>query len=87
MDDFDGLSIQQFVAIGCHFRIVCVPFFEIHINIVIVYCICSRRCRCFFRIRMSNFFPFVEFECLGFHDNFSDDSESRFIERISNLRL
>jgi hypothetical protein len=37
MDDFDGLPIHDIVAVFSNSWVVCVPFFEIDVNIVITH--------------------------------------------------
>jgi hypothetical protein len=38
MDDFDGLSIHDIVAVFSNSWVVCVPFFEVNINVVVRHC-------------------------------------------------
>lgn len=38
MDDFDGLSIHDIVAVFSNSWVLCVPFFEVNINIVVKHC-------------------------------------------------
>ena len=35
MDDFDGLPIHDIVAVFSNSWVVCVPFFEVNINVVV----------------------------------------------------
>lgn len=40
VDNLDGLTIDEVVAVFSHSRVLCIPFFEINVNIVIVYLVC-----------------------------------------------
>ena len=35
MDNFDGLPIHDIVAVFSNSRVVCVPFFEVNINVAV----------------------------------------------------
>ena len=37
MDDFDGLSIYDIVAVFSNSWVVCVPFFEVNVDVVVTY--------------------------------------------------
>ena len=40
VDNLDGLTIDEVVAVFSHGRVLCIPFFEIDVNIVIEYLVC-----------------------------------------------
>ena len=40
VDNLDGLTIDEVVAVFSHSRVLCIPFFEIDVNIVIEYLVC-----------------------------------------------
>ena len=40
VDNLDGLTIDEVVAVFSHGRVLCIPLFEIDVNIVIVYLVC-----------------------------------------------
>lgn len=40
VDNLDGLPIDEVVAVFSHSRVLCIPFFEIDVNIVIEYLVC-----------------------------------------------
>jgi hypothetical protein len=40
VDNLDGLTIDEVVAVFSHGRVLCIPLFEIDVNIVIEYLVC-----------------------------------------------
>ena len=76
VDNLDGLTIDEVVAVFSHGRVLCIPFFEIDVNIVIVYlvCIVGGGGGCyplpFWKSELSRFYDdFVDFTQPGFIDN------------------
>lgn len=39
MDNFDGFSIHYIVAVFSNSWVVCVPFFEVNVNVIITHCL------------------------------------------------
>ena len=39
MDDFNGLAVDDIIAVFSDDWIVCVPFFEINVDIVVAHCL------------------------------------------------
>ena len=37
MDDFDGLAIYDIVAVFSHSRVICIPFFEVDVNVIVMH--------------------------------------------------
>ena len=80
VDNLDGLTIDEVVAVFSHSRVLCIPFFEIDVNIVIEYLVCiiigvggvGGRCYPlpFWKSELSRFYAdFVDFTQPGFIDN------------------
>lgn len=78
VDNLDGLTIDEVVAVFSHSRVFCIPLFEIDVNIVIVYLVCivggggGGRCYPlpFWKSELSRFYDdFVDFPQPGFIDN------------------
>ena len=66
MNDFDSLSIYDIVAIFSHSRVVCVPFFEVNIDVVVTHFVvfaCASTGTC-------GSFPSRENELFRFDDDF-----------------
>jgi hypothetical protein len=79
VDNLDGLTIDEVVAVFSHGRVLYIPFFEIDVNIVIEYLVCivgvvvGGRC-CYplplWKSELSRFYDdFVDFTQPGFIDN------------------
>ena len=64
MDDFDGLSIYDIVAIFSNSWVVCVPFFEVNIDVVVTHFVV------FACASTGGSFPPREDELFRFDDNF-----------------
>jgi hypothetical protein len=47
VDNLDGLTIDEVVAVFSHGRVLCIPLFEIDVNIVIKYLVCIVGGRCY----------------------------------------
>jgi hypothetical protein len=81
VDNLDGLTIDEVVAVFSHGRVLCIPFFEIDVNIVIEYLVCiiigvgvgvGGRCYPlpFWKNKLSRFYDdFVDFTQPGSIDN------------------
>lgn len=75
VDNLDGLTIDEVVAVFSHGRVLCIPLFEIDVNIVIEYLVCIIGVgRCyplpFWKSELSRFYDdFVDFTQPGFIDN------------------
>ena len=79
VDNLDGLTIDEVVAVFSHGRVLCIPFFEIDVNIVIEYLVCiivgvGGVGGCyplpFWKSELSRFYDdFVDFTQPGFIDN------------------
>ena len=79
VDNLDGLTIDEVVAVFSHSRVFCIPLFEIDVNIVIVYLVCivgggggGGRCYPlpFWKSELSRFYDdFIDFPQPGFIDN------------------
>ncbi len=76
VDNLDGLTIDEVVAVFSHGRVLCIPFFEIDVNIVIKYLVCivvvGGRCYPlpFWKSKLSRFYDdFIDFPQPGFIDN------------------
>ena len=77
VDNLDGLTIDEVVAIFSHGRVFCIPLFEIDVNIVIEYLMCifgagggggSEGGGCWWWCCYS--FPFWKSETARFYDDF-----------------
>jgi hypothetical protein len=60
MNNFDSLSIYDIVAIFSYSRVVCVPFFEVNVDVVVTH----------FLVFGSGSFPSRENELFRFDDDF-----------------
>jgi hypothetical protein len=60
MDNFDGLAVYDIVAVFSHSRVICIPFFEVDVDVVVTYGLAIG----------GGSFPFWEDELLRFYDNF-----------------
>ncbi len=76
VDNLDGLTIDEVVAVFSHRRVFCIPFFEIDVNIVIKYLVCivgvGGRCYPlpFWKSKLSRFYDdFIDFPQPCFIDN------------------
>ena len=75
VDNLDGLTIDEVVAVFSHGRVLCIPLFEIDVNIVIVYLVCivgGGGCYPlpFWKSELSRFYDdFVDFTQPGSIDN------------------
>jgi hypothetical protein len=68
MDNFDGLTIYYIVAVFSHSRVICIPFFEVDVDVVVTYGLVLGGGGVVGIGGGS--FPFWEDELLRFHDNF-----------------
>jgi hypothetical protein len=66
MDDFDGLAIYDIVAIFSHSWVICIPFFEVDVDVVVTYGLVLGGGV----VDIGGSFPFWKDELLRFHDNF-----------------
>ena len=75
VDNLDGLTIDEVVAVFSHSRVFCIPLFKIDVNIVIVYlvCIVGGGGRCYP-------LPFRKSELSRFYDDFVDFPQPGFID-------
>jgi hypothetical protein len=87
VDNLDGLTIDEVVAVFSHGRVLCIPFFEIDVNIVIEYLVCiigvgvggggvGGRCYPL---------PFWKSELSRFYDDFVDFTQPSFIDNGRQL--
>ena len=79
VDNLDGLTIDEVVAVFSHSRVFCIPLFEIDVNIVIKYLVCivggvgGGGGRCYP-------LPFWKSELSRFYDDFIDFPQPCFID-------
>jgi len=77
VDNLDGLTIDEVVAVFSHSRVFCIPLFKIDVNIVIVYFVRivggSGGGRCYP-------LPFRKSELSRFYDDFIDFPQPCFID-------
>ena len=80
VDNLDGLTIDEVVAVFSHSRVFCIPLFEIDVNIVIVdlVCIVGGGGRCYP-------LPFWKSELSRFYDDFIDFPQPCFIDNGSEF--
>lgn len=84
VDNLDGLTIDEVVAVFSHGRVLCIPFFEIDVNIVIEYLVCiiigvgvgAGGCYPL---------PFWKNELSRFYDDFVDFTQPSFIDNGRQL--
>ena len=69
MYDFDGLAIYDIVAVFSHSRVICIPFFEVDVDVVVTYGLVLGGGGVV-GIGGGGSFPFWKDELLRFHDNF-----------------
>jgi hypothetical protein len=74
VDNLDGLTIDEVVAVFSHGRVLCIPFFEIDVNIVIVYLVCIVGGGGCYPL------PFRKSELSRFYDDFVDFTQPSFID-------
>ncbi len=76
VDNLDGLTIDEVVAVFSHSRVFCIPLFKIDVNIVIVYfvrIVGGGGGRCYP-------LPFWKSELSRFYDDFIDFPQPCFID-------
>jgi hypothetical protein len=79
VDNLDGLTIDEVVAVFSHGRVLCIPFFEIDVNIVIEYLVCII---IGVGVGVGGCYPlpFWKSELSRFYDDFVDFTQPSFID-------
>ena len=81
VDNLDGLTIDEVVAVFSHSRVLCIPFFEIDVNIVIEYLVCIIIGGGGVRgVGGCYPLPFWKNELSRFYDDFVDFTQPSFID-------
>ena len=80
VDNLDGLTIDEVVAVFSHSRVLCIPFFEIDVNIVIEYLVCIIVGGGVRGVGGCYPLPFWKNELSRFYDDFVDFTQPSFID-------
>ena len=80
VDNLDGLTIDEVVAVFSHGRVLCIPFFEIDVNIVIEYLVCIVGVGVVVGGRCCYPLPLWKSELSRFYDDFVDFTQPGFID-------
>jgi hypothetical protein len=85
VDNLDGLTIDEVVAVFSHSHVLCIPFFEIDVNIVIEYLVCIIVGGGVRGVGGCYPLPFWKNELSRFYDDFVDFTQPGFIDNGRQL--